>query len=102
MTGIYRIETDAGDTRGFLNQIAGVLAAVSRHHLSGGERETKGIRLVFEIKNDLSRHSTSPVDCQPSCLDMRLEKINGADERLRRVDAIELSSILGGSSGRLK
>ena len=65
MTGIYRIEPDAGDTCGFLKQIAGVLAAVSRHHLSGGERETKGIRLVFEIENNLSRHRYFSLDDQP-------------------------------------
>ena len=56
LAAIDRIETNAGDARCFLRQIARELAAFPRHHLTCGQRETERIGLIVKIKNDLSRH----------------------------------------------
>ena len=63
MTGVYRIETDAHHSRGFLYQITRKLSAFSGHHLTRRQCEAERIRLIFKVKNDLSRH----VHFSPGC-----------------------------------
>jgi len=58
--GIHGIKPYPGDAGSFLYEFAGVLGAFASHHLPGSQREPERIGLVFKIKYDLSRHSTSP------------------------------------------
>ena len=53
---IHSIQANTRDSRCFLHQVARELAAFAGHYLTSGQGKTQRIRLIFKIKNDLSRH----------------------------------------------
>ena len=53
---VGRVETDARNSRCFLDEIVRGPISVAGHDRTGGQGKAQGVRLVLKIQNDLTRH----------------------------------------------